>query len=178
MPVFFLVAGVLVGWLVVPNSAPPLSSLSSTIMSQPMSRGYSYGSLYMWEDANCKETKEDFGNVLLRLRVIKALSRSQDSWSVYINMGEREKKAKGIILQTNLTSRTTSSLRTLNSQFPYFYFTEVLPENHPQDNCPLTTEIEDTCMSCPMEVLVDPWSSKIVAVFWCAFVSVLVCVKI
>lgn len=58
----------------------------------------------MWEDANYKETKEDFGNVLLKLRVIKVLSRSQDSWSVYINMGEREKKAKGVILQTNLTS--------------------------------------------------------------------------
>lgn len=97
MPVFFLVAGVLVGWLLVPSSASPLSSLSSTIMFQPMSRGYSYGSLYMWEDANYKETKEDFGNVLLKLRVIKALSRSQDSWSIYINMGEREKKVKGII---------------------------------------------------------------------------------
>lgn len=104
MPMFFLVAGLVVGWLVVLHSAPPLSSISSTIMSQPMSGGYSYGSLYVWEDANYKETKEAFGNVLLKLGVIQTLSRSQDFWIVYINKGEREKKVKGIILQTNLTS--------------------------------------------------------------------------
>lgn len=47
-------------------------------MSQPMARGYSYGGLYMWEDANYKETKEGFGNAMLKLGVIQTLSRSQD----------------------------------------------------------------------------------------------------
>lgn len=90
-----------------------------------MSGGYSYGSLYVWEDANYKETKEAFGNVLLKLGVIQTFSRSQDFWSVYINMGEREKKAKGIILQTNLTSMNNFFPQNSEHQFPYFYFTEV-----------------------------------------------------
>lgn len=35
-----------------------------------MAGGY-YGSLYMWEDANYKETKEAFGNAMLKLGVIQ-----------------------------------------------------------------------------------------------------------
>lgn len=61
-----------------PHSAPTLSYISSTMMAQPMAGGYSYGGLYVWEDANCKETKEAFGNVMLKLGVIQTLSRSRD----------------------------------------------------------------------------------------------------
>lgn len=61
-----------------PHSAPSLSYISSTMMSQLMAGGYSYGGLHMWEDANYKETKEAFGNVMLKLGVIQTLSRSWD----------------------------------------------------------------------------------------------------
>lgn len=48
------------------------------MMSQPMAGGCSYGGLYVWEDANYKETKEAFGNAMLKLGVIQTLSRSRD----------------------------------------------------------------------------------------------------
>lgn len=46
------------------------------MMSQPMAGGYSYGSVYVWEDANYEETKEAFGNAMLKLGVIQTLSKS------------------------------------------------------------------------------------------------------
>lgn len=72
----WLLAELLVGWLCL-----ILHLLFHTylqlMMSQPMAGGY-YGSLYMWEDANYKETKEAFGNAMLKLGVIQTFWRSWD----------------------------------------------------------------------------------------------------
>lgn len=94
VPVFFLVACWAVGWLVVSHSAPTLSYISSTVMSQPTARGYSYGGLYVWEDANYKETKEAFGNAMLELGVIQNLSRSQDFKVYILTWGKGKRKQR------------------------------------------------------------------------------------
>lgn len=94
VPVFFLVACWAVGWLDVSRSAPTLSYISSTMMSQPTAGGYSNGGLYVWEDANYKETKEAFGNVMLKLGVIQTLSRSQVFKVYTLTWGKGKRKQR------------------------------------------------------------------------------------
>lgn len=96
MSVFSFFHGCSLSWCLKlgPHSAPSVSDQSPTLLSQLWLEGIS-GAL--WEDTNQKETKEAFG---------KAMLGTHSNIGIGIleaGMGERERKAKAVILQTHLT---------------------------------------------------------------------------